>query len=389
MHDPRHDHLAHVLVNHSLRLQADETVLIETFDIPDTFVRALIRAAAAAGARPVVQQRSHAVLRDLLLVGSEEQMSLLGASDAYLMSRVDAYIGIRGRPNISEWSDLPADKLQLYRQSWWSPVHRDVRIKQTRWVVTRWPDAAMAQQANRSTEDFEDFYFRVCTLDYGRMARAMQPLIELMQRTDRVRIEAPGTDLRFSIRDLPAIGCAGEYNIPDGEVFTAPVRDSLEGTIRFNAPSIYLGTTYEKVTLQFEQGKIVQADCNNPQALTALLDSDEGARYVGEFAIGFNPHITRPMKDILFDEKIAGSIHLALGNAYDEAWNGNRSQIHWDLVLLMDPEHGGGDLYFDDRLIRHDGRFVVDELKGLDPESLLEAEAEPTPAATRPVEAVS
>lgn len=371
MHDPRHDHLAKVLVGHSLRLQAGETVLIETFDVPDNFVRALVRAAAAAGARPVVQQRSNAVLRDLLLVASEEQMDLLGEADAHLMSRVDAYVGIRGRPNISEWSDLPADKLQLYRERWWAPVHRDVRIKNTRWVVTRWPDAAMAQQANRSTEAFEDFYFRVCTLDYGRMARAMQPLIERLERTDRVRIVAPGTDLSLSIRDLPAIGCAGEYNIPDGEVFTAPVRDSVEGTIRFNAPSIYLGTTYENVELRFERGKVVEASCNDSDALGRLLDSDEGARYVGELAIGFNPYIRQPMKDILFDEKIAGSIHLALGNAYDEAWNGNHSQIHWDLVLLMDPEHGGGEIYFDDQLVRRDGRFVVDDLKGLDPESLL------------------
>ena len=371
MHDPRFADLADVLVGHSLGLQADETVLVEAFDVPDEFLRVLIRRIVAAGARPLVTQRSHAVMRDLLLAASVEQMSLLGETDAHLMARVDAYIGIRGRPNISEWSDVPQEKLALYQEHWWAPVHRDVRIRSTRWVVLRWPDAAMAQQASRSTEGFENFYFDVCTLDYGLMARAMQPLIELMERTDRVHIEAPGTDLRFSIRDIPAIGCAGEYNIPDGEVFTAPVRDSVEGTVRFNAPTIYQGSSHDGVELRFEKGRIVDATSSNPERLRALLDSDEGARYLGEFAIGFNPHITEPMKDILFDEKIAGSIHLTPGNAYEEAWNGNKSRIHWDLVLLMDAEHGGGDLSFDGRLVRRDGRFVIPELEALNPENLL------------------
>jgi aminopeptidase len=221
-----------------------------------------------------------------------------------------------------------------------------------------------------STAAFEDFYFRVCNLDYARMSAAMKPLAELMEATDRVRLTAPGTDLGFSIADIPAVPCDGHANIPDGEVFTAPVRDSVDGTILFNTPTLYQGVSHDDVRMTFEDGRIVDASSSDPGHLTRVLDTDPGARYVGEFSIAFHPHITRPMRDILFDEKIAGSIHFTPGNAYDEADNGNRSGIHWDLVLRMDPAAGGGEIWFDDRLIRKDGRFVIDELSGLNPEEL-------------------
>lgn len=370
MNDPRFSRLAEVLVQYSCRLQKDETLLIEATDIPHPMTRALIRAVEAVGGRPLVVLKSAEVQRDLMLAGSQEQMELAGTAEAELMKGAQAYIGVRGKPNISEWSDIPADKIQLYQKHWWAPVHRDIRVKHTRWVVLRWPDPAMAQQAGMSTEAFEDFYFKVCTLDYGRMDRAMQPLIELMNRTDKVRLVSRGTDLKFSIADIPAVGCAGEFNIPDGEVFTAPVRDSVEGTIQFNTPTIYMGSSHEDIRLRFEQGRIVEASSSNTEHLLSVLDTDEGARYIGEFAIGFNPHITQPMKDILFDEKIAGSIHFTPGNAYDEAWNGNRSEIHWDMVLLMTPDVGGGEIYFDDQLIRKDGLFVLPELEGLNPDRL-------------------
>jgi aminopeptidase len=316
-------------------------------------------------------------MRELMRCGSEEQMRLLGEVDAHRMSKVQAYVGVRGKPNVAEWSDVPAEKMHLYEHLWWAPTHRDQRIKNTRWVVLRWPDPAMAQLAATSTEAFEDFYFRVCSVDYARMARALEPLRELMERTDRVRITAPGTDLGFSIRGIPAIPCAGENNVPDGEIFTAPVRDSVEGTIRFNAPTTYQGVTHERVRLTFERGRIVDAESSRTDHLLQVLDSDEGARYVGEFALGVNPHIRRPMNDILFDEKIAGSIHLTPGNAYDDAWNGNVSDVHWDMVLLMTPDAGGGEIHFDDRLVRRDGRFVLPELEPLNPENLITDEGTP------------
>jgi aminopeptidase len=287
------------------------------------------------------------------------------------MEKVQCYIGARGNPNVSELSDVPAEKQKIYERTVWKQVHHDVRIKKTRWCVLRWPNPSMAQMAEMSTEAFEDFFFNVCTLDYAKMARAMQPLKQLMERTDRVRLKGPrDTDLSFSVRGIPAIPCDGKVNIPDGEVFTAPVKTSANGVIHFNCPTIYRGTTHNDIRLVFKDGKVVEATSTATEKLNEVLNSDEGARYVGEFAIGFNPYCTKPMKDILFDEKIAGSIHFTPGACYDEASNGNKSDIHWDMVMRQDPEVGGGEIWFDERLVRKDGRFVVKELEGLNPENL-------------------
>lgn len=370
MADPRHEELARLLVGYSCALQPGERVLIEAIDVPTGFVGLLVEAAAAAGARPFVTLKSQAVWRALLLAADGDQMRRIGEAEAFRMRQMDAYIGLRGSPNVSEWSDVPADKIELYETLFWKPVHQEVRVPHTRWVVLRWPNASMAQLARRSTEAFEDFYFRVCTLDYRGMSEAMRPLVARLEATDRVRLVAPGTDLSFSIRGIPAIACDGHVNVPDGEVFTAPVRDSVEGTIAFNAPTVYQGIAHERVRLTFREGRIVDAESSRPDHLARVLDSDPGARYVGEFALGFHPLITEPMGDVLFDEKIAGSIHFTPGQAYAEADNGNRSRIHWDLVLRMDPAAGGGEVWFDDTLVRKDGRFVVPDLEGLNPERL-------------------
>jgi aminopeptidase len=368
--DPRHTTLAETLINYSCDLQPGEKVLIEAIDIPHAFTRELVRTAVAAGAQPFASLKSQEVWRSLLLSGSKEQMKLMGDFESSRMEQMDAYIGMRGSNNVSEWSDIPADKMELYESSVWKRAHLEIRVPKTKWVVLRWPNPGMAQLAQMSTEGFEDFYFDVCNIDYARMSAAMKPLQDLMNATDRVRLVAPETDLKLSIKEIPAICCDGHRNVPDGEVFTAPVRDSVNGTIQYNTPTIYQGVTHEDVRLEFSDGKIVSASSSQPEHLQKVLDADEGARYLGEFAIGFHPHITRPMKDILFDEKIAGSIHLTPGQAYKEAWNGNSSQIHWDLILRMDPDAGGGEVWFDDTLIRKDGIFVLPELEGLNPDQL-------------------
>ena len=283
---------------------------------------------------------------------------------------MQAYIGVRASHNISELSDVPSEKLKLYQQYWSKPVHSEIRVKNTKWCVLRWPNSAMAQLAGLSSEAFEDFYYNVCNLDYAKMDLAMTPLVELMEKTDRVKIIGPGTDLAFSIKNIPVVKCSGLRNIPDGEVYTAPVRDSVNGILAYNTPSIYQGTTYENVQLTFENGRIIQATANLSDRITEVFDTDEGSRYIGEFALGVNPFITKPMKDTLFDEKIQGSFHFTPGNAYEEADNGNRSAIHWDLVCIQSPEWGGGEIWFDDRLIRKDGQFVLPELAGLNPENL-------------------
>lgn len=261
--------------------------------------------------------------------------------------------------------------MNLYEKLYSTPVHHGIRVPKTRWVVLRYPNESMAQLSGTSTEAFEDFYFQVCNLDYSKMGRAMKSLVELMNRTDQVRVTGEGTDLTFSIKGIPAIACDGQLNIPDGEVYTAPVRDSVQGVITYNAPSLYQGCTFENVRLEFENGKIVKATANHTERLNEIFDTDEGARYIGEFAIGVNPYILKPMKDILFDEKIMGSIHFTPGNCYDDAYNGNSSAIHWDLVMIQREEYGGGEIYFDGRLIRKNGRFVIPELECLNPENLI------------------
>lgn len=371
MTDPRITKLADVLVNHSCGVQPGETLLLEAIDVPHAFTKAVVAAVAKAGGRPLAMLKSNEVNRALMLAGTPEQWDAITAVERLQMESATCYIGARGNPNVSELSDVPADKQKLYEATVWEKVHHQVRIKKTRWCVLRWPTPSMAQMAEMSTEAFEDFFFDVCTMDYAKMARAMQPLKAAMDATDRVRLKGPrDTDLSFSIKGIGAIPCEGKVNIPDGEVFSAPVKTSVNGVIHFNAPTIYRGVTHNDIRLTFKDGKIVEATSSATAKLNEVLDTDEGSRYVGEFAIGFNPYCVKPMKDILFDEKIAGSIHFTPGACYDDASNGNKSKIHWDMVMLQTPEAGGGEIWFDDKLVRKDGRFVVPELEGLNPENL-------------------
>lgn len=372
MSDPRLSQLAHVLVSHSTRLRAGERVLIETFDTPDTFTQALIEAVVAVGAVPFVETRSNRVLRALYTHATPEQMEAIGKHELERMKTMDAYFGVRGSLNSLELSDVPAEKMALYQNLWWRPV-ADQRVNHTKWAVLRYPTPAFAQAAGMSTEAFEKFYFDVCTLDYNKMHQAMLPLQKRMTSADQVRLTGETLDLRFSIKNIGAIMCYGERNIPDGECFTAPVRDSVEGYIQFNTASLYQGSLFEGIRFELTGGKIVTATASSPaqtERLNQILDSDEGARYIGEFSLGFNPYVLEPMRDTLFDEKIAGSFHFTPGQAYTIADNGNRSQVHWDLVYIQRPEYGGGELYFDDELIRKDGRFIPEDLQGLNPENL-------------------
>lgn len=374
MIDVRWQRLADVLVHHSVRVQPGDKVLIEAFDMPADFVALLMRTISRAGGVPIADTKATPVLRALHQNASEEQIRFIAGLERQRMEGVQGYIGLRGTPNFAELSDVPPEKMRLVRQLWWVPVHQEVRVPHTRWVVLRWPTVGMAQSAGMSTEAFEKFYFRVCTLDYAKMERDVQPLVELMQRTREVHIKGPSTDLCFSIEGIGVVPCYGLRNIPDGECFTCPVRDSVEGEITINTNSVYEGNLYRNIRFRLQKGKIVEATCTddgdrpgagNPRKLNAILDSDEGARYIGEWSLGFNPYILHPMNDTLFDEKIAGSFHFTPGNAYGEADNGNRSQIHWDLVLIQRPEYGGGEIYFDGKLVRKDGQFTVPELQPL------------------------
>lgn len=374
MLDPRIQTLAHNLIGFSCAVQPQEHVLIESIGGNEPLVEALIEEVYRAKGVPFVWLNDKAIERKLLMHCSEEQLALRAQNDGALMAKMQAYIGVRGGPNASEWSDVPQACMERYQSVYWQPVHGNIRVPKTKWVVLRYPHPSMAQLADMSTEAFEDFYFNVCNLDYAHMERAMEPLKEWMERTDCVHIKGPGTDLTFSIKNIPAIKCAGRMNIPDGEIYTAPVKDSINGVISYNTPSVHDGFTFENIVFTFRDGKIIDAKSNDTARINAVLNLDDGARYVGEFALGVNPYITKPMKDTLFDEKIAGSFHFTPGASYDDADNTNRSALHWDLVCIQTPQYGGGELYFDGVLIRKDGRFVPDALALLNPENLLACE---------------
>ncbi len=370
MNDPRYDVLAKNLVGFSTALKPGEKVLLDMFDVPDEMTVALVRAARAAGAVPIVQIHHGRVSREVAMGAQDAGLDALSAVQLAQMKKMEAYIAIRGGHNITEMADVPAEKMKLVSKKM-KPV-LDWRVKKTKWCVLRWPSSSMAQLAGMSTEAFEDFYFRVCTLDYSKMVPGMKSLSELMMKTDEVHIKGPGTDLRFSIKGIKAVPCGGTHNIPDGEVFTAPIKNSVQGVVQYNAPTIYQGTGFDGIRLEFKDGRIVNATCNGDNdKLNAILDSDAGARYIGEFAIGFNPHVQQAMRDILFDEKIAGSFHFTPGQCYEETENGNRSQVHWDMVCIQRPDHGGGEMYFDGKLVRKDGLFVPKALQALNPERLL------------------
>ncbi|MGI9012912.1 MAG: aminopeptidase [Phycisphaerales bacterium] len=372
MPDPRITQLAELLVTYSCNVAAGEHVFIETFDAPADIAIELVRAARRAGAHPHVAVRDNRIWRALVEDAADANIERWADYDLHRMSGMDAYIGVRGSCNVSEMAGVDQAQMQCFARLYSKPVHFEQRVNHTRWCVLRWPTPSMAQLAQMSTEAFEDFYFRVCCMDYQRMHTAAESLKARMSATDKVHIHGPGdTDLTFSIKNIPIVPCTGSHNIPDGECFTAPVRNSVNGVIHFNTPTMYNGISFENIRLEFRDGRIINADASlNADKLAAIFDTDEGARYVGEFAIGFHPHIREPMKDILFDEKIAGSLHFTPGRCYEDASNGNDSEIHWDLVLIQREDYGGGTIAFDDEVVRRDGIFVTNDLKALNPDAL-------------------
>jgi len=375
--DPRIKLLAEKLINYSVSLKPGENIKISAANAGAfPLAEALINEAYDVGANPHVSLSDSLVSRAQMMKVGREQLEFEAKQELELIQRMQAYIGFSAVNNQFEASDIPVEKKQMLSHIF-KPAH-DYRVKHTKWCVLRWPTPAMAQAAEMSSEAFEDFYFNVCLLDYAKMSKAMDALIELMNRTKQVNIYSPYnppavTILEFSIENIPAIKRDGKFNIPDGEVFTAPVRDSVHGHIYFNTPTLYEGQRFGGIRLTFRDGKIIKAVCEqgSEKILNEILDRDEGARYIGEFALGVNPLVKRPMLNTLFDEKIMGSFHLTPGQCYDEAPNGNDSQIHWDMVCIQTPEYGGGEIWFDHVLIRKDGLFVLPELECLNPEYLI------------------
>lgn len=372
MKDSRIEKLANNLLTYSVNIQKGENILIEILGEDGiSLAKDLIKQAEKLGAKPYFNIINYEVLRVMLENATEEQIKLYAKHDTQRMRDMDAYIGIKANSNTSELNGIPNEIMEMYNKYYTKQVHFEERVKNTKWCILRYPNASMAQMSKMNKDEFEEYFFNVCNLDYKKMSIAMDTLKDLMNRTDKVHIVGNETDLTFSIKDIPAEKYAGTFNIPDGEVASAPVKTSVNGYITYNTETTYNGILFNNIRFEFKDGKIAKATANKTKELNEILDTDEGARYIGEFAIGVNPYIEKPIGDTLFDEKIKGSFHFTPGDSLEESDNGNKSSIHWDIVNIQSPEYGGGEIYFDDVLIRKDGNFMLPELKSLNPENLI------------------
>ena len=373
MYDARLSKLADLLVGYSLGLREGDLFEINGAAASKPLIKELLKSAQQIGAVPYVKLRDDELMR--LFYGFvdaddpaktraivEKQMAWENAYWDRLVGHVD--IGVD--ENDAELSAVDGEKFRLYRE-----LHRPIRdrmIDEKRWVYLHWPTMADAQKAGMCYDDFYEFFLGAALVDYEKMGRDMEPLVELLEKTDRARLVGPGTDLSFSIKGLPAIPCNGHMNIPDGEVYTAPVKDSANGVIQYNTAAMRYGKKFDRPRLVFKDGKIVEASCDGDAAgFNEMLNADEGARYLGEFAIGVNNAVTKAIGNTLYDEKIGGSFHLTPGCSYDDCYNGNKSQLHLDIVCIQTKAYGGGEMWFDGVLVRKDGLFTLDALKGLNP----------------------
>ena len=362
MKDKRQTKLAQILVDYSTEVKKGDIVLIQYSDAtPVEFIREIQTRCLDRGAKYVKIEYSRADLAfNFYRRANRQQLNYFPHHRLEFMKSVDVYIGIGSPLNNKTLSEIPGEILSS-RQRLLKPI-REERVDNTRWVVTRYPTHSQAQDAGMSFEDFEDFYFKACNIDWTKTSARVEKLKRLLDRSKTVRISAPDTDLKFSIKGMPAIKCVGKRNMPDGEVFTAPVKNSVDGYIRYNTSSLYQGKIFSGVRFEFKKGRITAATAERGKdQLEAILSTDRGARFIGEFSFGINKKIKRPMLSTLFDEKIAGSIHLTPGSSYKECDNGNRSAVHWDLVRLMND----GEIYLDGNLIQKKGKFIPAELKPL------------------------
>lgn len=356
--------LANTIVNYSLHLKESDRVLVNFTEEATPLVEEIIKEAIKVKAVVSLNLYNPRLNARLAEHNTDARLEHLTKITKFEVENYDAFIQIRSSFNDYEAKNVPNEMTKKLGAM--TKEYHEKRVNEREWVLLNYPTYLDAYKAHMTTKDFNEFALDVMTVDYRQMSEDIKPLKDLMEKTNKVRIISPGTDITFSIKGMPAIPCTGEKNIPDGELYSAPIKTSVNGTITYNTPSPYQGNIYNHVSLTFEDGKIVKATCDeDDDKLNEIFDTDEGARYVGEFSLGFNPKILNPMGDILYDEKILGSLHFTPGTCYDDCDNGNKSSIHWDMVLIQREEFGGGEIYFDDVLIRKDGKFTLDYLKRL------------------------
>ena len=364
--------LAKNLLNHSIKLQKNEKILIELIGIDgkDLAIE-LIKQTKQLGAIPLFNIIDCKVLKEILINCNEEQIKEYAKYDLIKMQNSNAYIGISSS-SPKEFEGVPRESMEIYNKYYQNPVHLNERVKNTKWCILRYPNEELAKKAKMNLNEFTEFFYKICTINYAKMEKAMEPLKQLLSRTKEVHILGKNTDLTFSVEGIPAEKYFGTFNIPDGEVASCPTKYSANGHIQYNTKTTYNGITFENIYFELKDGKIIKAEAGEKtKELNEILDTDEGARYIGEFALGLNPYIHDTIGDTLFDEKVTESFHFTPGTALEESDNGNRSAIHWDIVCIQSSEYGGGEIYFDNVLIRKDGKFVLEELKGLNSENLI------------------
>lgn len=357
--------LSKKIVNYALKVKENDRVLI-TYESEkcNNLIKNLIKDITEKKGIVFTKRIDNEISALLLETTTDERIKEIAKRNEFEVDNFDCFISIRYSTNEYEDKNVASEIRKKIGDA--TKESHDIRTNQRRWVLLNYPSVLDAYKAKMTYDEFYDYAFKSMIFDYEKMEKAVEPLKKLMEKTDKVRLTGKDTDITFSIKNMNVVPCLGTMNIPDGEIFTAPVKDSINGKITYNTPSPYRGNVFHNVSLEFKNGKIVKATCNeDDKKLNEIFDTDDGARYVGEFSIGLNPYIREPMEDILFDEKIIGSIHFTPGAAYKEAYNGNDSSIHWDMVLIQREEYGGGKIYFDDVLIRKNGKFVLEELKEL------------------------
>ena len=358
--------VANHLIEKSIKLQEGENLLIDIVNTDSMpLVYALIDKVREKKANVYTNIVDKKMFAKLIKNTNNNEIKTLADIDEFRMKKMDAYIGITSLSNKYDLKNIDLDILNMYSAEYTYKVHIKERVKNTKWCILNYPTELAAESSKMDDDEFFEFWGKANVMNYDELNEDILKLKKLIDNTDKVKIIGKDTDLTFSIKDIPSIPCLGEHNLPDGEIFTAPVRESVNGYIKYNTKTMYNGVEFKNIFFRFENGKIIEAysEINN-EKLEEILNIDEGARYIGEFAIGLNKEIKQLVQNTLYDEKIAGSFHLTPGAAYSEADNGNESKIHWDIVYLeKDDEYSK--MYFDDILIREKGQFVIDELKSL------------------------
>ena len=368
--DPRIARWARTLVSYCLEVQPGQTVLLNATPAAEPLLAEVYREVLRAGGHPVPQLTLTTLSEVRLLEGSDEQLTWIDPTARYWAEHADARLTIESETNTRTLANVDSARQAIVTGA--SRELREIRSRRgaagnERWCLTLFPTNAYAQDAGMSLAAFQEFVYEACFLNakdpaeaWRELGRKQQFYVDWLRGKEQVHVVGPDTDLRLSIASRIFRNSDGKRNFPSGEFFTSPIEDSANGTIRFTIPSVRGGHRVEDIRLRFERGKVVEATAAHGQEyLERMLDSDDGARFVGEFAFGNNPGIQRGIQNILFDEKIGGTIHMALGNSYQECGGTNVSGLHWDMICDLRAAAGGGEVYVDGTLFLKDGKLMV------------------------------